>query len=61
MREQFRLERARVFDMARSIFLQIGSVLKETDLLENERDIFYLTIEEINNSANFHNTPRSLK
>ena len=33
--------------MVRSMFLQFGEIYKMQGILENERDIFYLTLEEI--------------
>jgi pyruvate,water dikinase len=46
-RENLRYYRTRVFGMTRTIFMQIGHMFKKSDLLNNERDIFYLTMPEI--------------
>ena len=46
-REISRLNRSRIFGMVRSMFLQFGEIYKMQGILENERDIFYLTLEEI--------------
>lgn len=46
-RENLRFERTRAFGMIRKIFIAIGANFYSEGLLENERDIFYLTKEEI--------------
>ena len=46
-RENMRLARTRVFGIYRSMFLEIGNQLAFYGFLDNPRDIFYLTIEEI--------------
>lgn len=46
-RENLRFERTRVFGLVRLIFNSMGSRLQEAGVLENRRDIFYLTVEEI--------------
>lgn len=46
-RENLRYDRTRVFGMTRAIFSQIGTEFKKSNLLESERDIYYLTISEI--------------
>lgn len=46
-REVARLNRSRIFGMARSIFLQIGKNLYVDGLLESPQDIFWLTQQEI--------------
>ncbi|HYF03197.1 MAG TPA: PEP-utilizing enzyme, partial [Patescibacteria group bacterium] len=46
-RENLRFERTRVFGVVRAIFLQIGQHFYSEHILDNPRDIFYLTKEEI--------------
>ena len=46
-RENLRFERTRVFAMVRRIFLALGYNLAQENFLEQPRDIFYLTKEEI--------------
>ena len=50
-REQSRLNRARIFGMCREMFLRIGSILRDENKIESQRDIFYLTIDEIFDSS----------
>jgi pyruvate,water dikinase len=46
-RENLRFERTRVFGYARQLFLAIGARLHEADLLDEPRDLFLLTVEEV--------------
>lgn len=46
-RETSRLNRTRIFGIVRMIFLLIGKNLAKNGILREERDIFYLTIDEI--------------
>lgn len=46
-RENLRYERTRVFGITRTIFSAIGDRFAENQLIENPRDIFYLSMEEI--------------
>ncbi|MBZ0187408.1 MAG: hypothetical protein K8F91_14270, partial [Candidatus Obscuribacterales bacterium] len=46
-RENLRFHRTRVFGAVRAIFVELGKRLAQKELLENERDIFYLEIEEV--------------
>ena len=48
-REISRLNRSRIFGMVREIMLHIGRLLAEQKAIEERNDIFYLTIEEIEN------------
>ena len=48
-REISRLNRSRIYGMVRSMFLQIGSELVKKKLLNNYKDVFYLTIDELFN------------
>ena len=47
LRENLRYERTKVFGMVRKIMKKIGVYLKEENIIIHERDIFYLTIDEI--------------
>lgn len=46
-RENLRFERTRLFGRVRRIFLAIGQRLTELNMIDNQRDIFYLEITEI--------------
>ncbi|MBI1223507.1 MAG: hypothetical protein GC180_12970 [Bacteroidetes bacterium] len=46
-REALRMDRTRLFGMYRRLFLEYGSRLNTAGMLESERDIFYLTREEL--------------
>ncbi|MEZ4682045.1 MAG: PEP/pyruvate-binding domain-containing protein [Caldilineaceae bacterium] len=46
-RENLRFERTRVFGYARQLFLAIGAHLQAADLLDQARDIFLLTVDEV--------------
>ena len=46
-RENLRFERTRGFGIVRSIFSAMGTQFEERGFIENDRDIFYLTKEEI--------------
>lgn len=46
-RENLRFERTRVYSTVREIFLTIGSKLAYEGIIDNQRDVFYLTKEEI--------------
>lgn len=46
-RENLRYERTRAFGVVRELFTHIGKRFYEEDILEFERDIFYLTKDEI--------------
>jgi pyruvate,water dikinase len=48
-REISRLNRSRIYGMVRSMVLSIGNNLYKNKLIDNDRDVFYLTIEEIFN------------
>ena len=51
-RERLRLKRTYVFSVVRNIFLSYGRNFVKQGLLKNERDIFYLTKDEIFYGAN---------
>lgn len=46
-RERSRLLRTRMFGVARTMFLSMGDMLVEAGLLASRRDVFYLTLEEL--------------
>lgn len=46
-RENLRFERTRVFGAVRRIFLAIGALMVRDCVLDDERDIFYLTVDEV--------------
>jgi pyruvate,water dikinase len=46
-RENMRLMRTRAFGLSRDIFVEVGKQLAFYGLLEHPRDIFYLTLEEL--------------
>src|SRR6185369_12059865 len=46
-REDMRLARTRLFGMVRRLFLRLGGVLAEQQLLEVPSDVHYLTVEEL--------------
>ena len=48
-RENLRFERTRLFGLVREIFLEFGKNFAYENIIENKRDIFYLTKEEIFN------------
>lgn len=48
-RELLRLKRTHLFGMYRTIYLKIGEILKSQDIINSERDVFYLTESEIEN------------
>lgn len=48
-REEARFSRTLIFGYVRKIFLAIGKKMKQRRIIKNDRDIFYLTIEEIFN------------
>lgn len=46
-REESRLNRTRLFGYARTLFLEAGRILKEQGRLSEERDVFYLGVDEV--------------
>ena len=48
-RENLRFERTRLFGLVREIFLELGKNFVYENIIETQRDIFYLTKEEIFN------------
>ena len=47
LRENLRYERTKVFGTVRKIMKKIGVHLKNNNLINNEKDVFYLTVDEI--------------
>ena len=47
MRENLRYERTKVYAITRKIMKKIGFYLENAKIIENERDVFYLKIDEI--------------
>lgn len=52
-REISRMNRSRLYGMARSIFLKIGTILKNQKRLVSIEDVFYLYIHELNTNSDF--------
>jgi phosphohistidine swiveling domain-containing protein len=46
-REELRILRAKVFSLSRKIFLEMGRKMKNENIIENHRDIFYLELNEL--------------
>lgn len=51
MRERSRLMRTRMFGLVRTIFLRCADALKERGVLEETRDVFYLTVDEVRDAT----------
>lgn len=50
-REALRLDRTRLFGMYRSLFLQMGERIQSKGILQDKRDIFFITEDEIESLA----------
>lgn len=50
-REKSRLDRSNLFGMARTIFIKLGEIYKKQGLIDENDDVFYLTVEEIKNAV----------
>jgi phosphohistidine swiveling domain-containing protein len=48
-RENLRFERTRAFGMVRILMMEIGRKLSQKKIIDNERDVFYLTQDEVFN------------
>lgn len=59
-REQSRLDRSRIFGMVRSLVLLAGKRLNEQDCLDDGRDIFYLTLDELRKYNSIKSSYRKL-
>lgn len=60
-REKMRMSRTRVFGFFRSIYCEIGNQWQQMGLLENARDIFYLTEAEIEEKIESRSPHQNLK
>jgi pyruvate,water dikinase len=60
-RESMRLARARLYGVVRRIFLQLGRILAEEGILQQEEDVFYLTVEELSDFIEGSATTVNLK
>lgn len=60
-RENLRFERTRIFGQARRVFLAIGKQLHAYDRLDDPRDIYFLTVQEILGSIEGFGLDRDLK
>lgn len=49
-REQSRIDRARIYGMVRTCMLEMGKALAAQGRIEVQRDIFYLTLDELRNA-----------
>jgi phosphohistidine swiveling domain-containing protein len=61
LRENLRYERTRVYGKVRKIFLRMGELFEEKQIIENKRDIFYLEKDEIFSMVNGTSTYPELK
>ncbi len=52
-REVSRLNRSRLYGLARMILLKIGDILVKNEHIDNKEDIFYLFLREINVKSNY--------
>lgn len=46
-RERLRIERTRIFGVARRLFTGVGEGFARMDILDHPRDVFYLTVDEV--------------
>lgn len=60
-RENLRFERTRIFGQARRIFVAIGRQLQANNRLDEPRDIFFLTVQEIHGAIEGFGLDRNLK
>lgn len=60
-RENLRFERTRIFGRARRVFLAIGRQLHAHDRLDAERDIFFVTVQEVLGAIEGAGIDRDLK
>ena len=60
-RENLRFERTRLFGLVREIFLELGKNFAYENIIDNKRDIFYLTKEEIFNYVHGTSVDKDLK
>ncbi len=60
-RENLRFERTRIFGQARRVFLAIGQQMHSFDRIDEPRDVFYLTVDEILGAIEGFGLDRDLK
>lgn len=60
-REEYRLKRAKVFNIAKDFFKEVGRQLAKTGDLEKEEDIFYLYTNEVFDYIRFHRLKDDLR
>lgn len=60
-RENLRFERTRIFGRARKVFLAIGRELQAYGFVDHERDVFYLTVEEVLGAIEGYGMSRDLR
>ena len=60
-REVSRLNRSRIFGMAREIILKIGNKLYKLNKLDNIEDVFYLKVSELTSDINFKSLVKERK
>lgn len=60
-RENTRFCRTRVYGIVRSMFYGMGRDFSERGIIENQEDIFYLSLEELKGSLEGYNTIQNLK
>ncbi|MCY6383002.1 PEP/pyruvate-binding domain-containing protein [Hoeflea prorocentri] len=60
-RENLRFERTRIFGRARKVFLAMGREFQALGHLENPRDIFFLTVEEVLGAIEGHASTQNLR
>jgi pyruvate,water dikinase len=53
-RERFRFNRAQTFDLSRSLYDSVGKVLTIEGLIKTQRDIYWLTEQEVDEIVNAH-------
>lgn len=53
-RERFRFNRAQIFDLTRKAYIEIGKRFVSENIISSENDIFWLTIDEIDNIIEGH-------
>jgi pyruvate,water dikinase len=60
-RENMRFARSRLYGFIRQIFLRMGELFENKELLESSKDIFYLTLDEIFGTVHATSVTRDLK
>ena len=60
-RENMRFARSRLYGFIRQIFLRMGELFENKELLESSKDIFYLTLDEIFGTVHATSVTKNLK